>query len=1754
MAGEIARGEIRIDVNDKEAIAGLRAIDAEFDRTMADIDRQHAEVTIDGKLAPFEDKVAQAKRLVRKLEGEKAEIDVDADTSELDEKLKNARKEVKRLDGEKATVELDLKRDAAQWKAAEADLARLRKAEAAAEKARQRLAREQEADLKRLARTRKALNDQRTREELAAEREAYKIEERRNKMSEQWALKLARTRKALHDQRTREELAAERAGHAEDARRERELAAIPKLRARYAALNAQIEKLYAQRRHQKSDQRAVMEIDFKVEAAEAEMKAINKTLERVGSPVDLEVNVHPGRDSGNAMREAVEEGMRRGGVRAAMWNAGVLGGLQFRDGLATSLRRNLSGGAIASILPRIGARLGHMLGNLSEMTVRLGPFTATIRQAFVALSLLAPLLLDVVGAMGALVSVTASAALGGIGAATAGFGAFGLVLGSTALLLPPLLKDFKNLNTMQEAYHKAVLKNGKGSEQAKDRLAEFNRALKGVSPTAKQAFLGINNLQESWRNLSEKSRPAFFEALGQTLETARVSLKKFGPEVTQSFALVSKGWQGMMKGLRGEEAQDIIQTLFDAGQASLPAFGRGLMNLAHAAGNLAAAFSKMLAPLGKGFEKWTEGIENVSEDSARMDRFVQRSTDSMRKFGHFAAAAGRFLGAFFGGGVTAGQDFLVVMTNALNRWTAFLHTSRGQNNLKTFFSEAVDGARSLWNTLAPLIASFARWAALIAPAVRGFLEFATVASQAAAALLRMTALQGPMSALLATLGVLWGIGKVSAATRAITNYTRALLGMSAASTVAARAGTAAGIAGGAGAVGAIIPGRGTKPPIPPGAAKNVTGLAKAGSVATKVMTGLGLATLGVGSVWAGAAVTAGVLGFGIYKLITRTRDYEKQQKAAMNATTNYQVAASTMGQTQNSLAQEYLNSKQAALQLSTAEKNVNRLRREGKVNTDEYRQATLDLNQARLNQSQVTNNLRSAHKEEIANYRALTDNARKAADQTKRAMEGFGSQGSGKTAKMFESFSAGAKKAGVSLKEYTKGLEGVIPQKQLDRVLEYEGYVKRNTQAQYNYRRSQELSALAVINHSRVLRGQSSIAREAAGHFARLARLGGQKLTQKIATQFDDAGSATKVARSAAATLRSGVPRQVVTKIVADSSNADEAVRRLSHVRINPARLKIVTDGGQTAINMVQRLTGVRLPPKLQRIAEQGGKPALNLLNIIRSLRLAGKTQSVREDGGSLVLNMLRTLAGVSLPDKHQRITIETIRIETVRRTGAAPPGAETSSRNGNAQGERRASIPYNSLIGEGRAPEWHVDEHLNARRVDGPTFTRLGRGDAVIPTEPRYRSTGREILKDIARDLGMQMFAKGKAPKGLSDRGKQKARGQARKRLPSATHYSTDNLRELDDVETAKRAEDNYARQISINESKLKEPSSFVMQVGSDPATGDPVYAVDQDAISQWQSQLENMAKQYDELVRLIAAVETAVRKAMKRIGDPYGNPHGGIIGRAYNNIGLLTKMINHENSIIGGKKTSKAAKDGAKERKKIYQEAVGVEKGTISAATTDWKSLDNERNDIGFRRQIAENSAAEYRADEAAVAGKAAADAKSQNPSGAGGGGATGATALDLAQQGIAGLEAEQALAAIGQGLGGAAPRDPSAINASLIAAQQGIINQAQAMLTDADPTNDSTAFSAISGAANAISGLQGGSAAGQASIFSQDLMNLYKSFSGNYSFATPQAFGGGGFASGGGGVDGGTKVYIDQTFQQMPDPHTWSRAVAFELQAAL
>lgn len=116
-----------------------------------------------------------------------------------------------------------------------------------------------------------------------------------------------------------------------------------------------------------------------------------------------------------------------------------------------------------------------------------------------------------------------------------------------------------------------------------------------------------------------------------------------------------------------------------------------------------------------------------------------------------------------------------------------------------------------------------------------------------------------------------------------------------------------------------------------------------------------------------------------------------------------------------------------------------------------------------------------------------------------------------------------------------------------------------------------------------------------------------------------------------------------------------------------------------------------------------------------------------------------------SLSGKNVTNTVTT-RYQTIGRPGNAPSAGGSRP---TASGKRPGSTGYNALVGEGLAGEWVGDGSGRMQWVGSPTLMNLGRDSFVIPTESRYRRNAERI----ARDLGMDMFAKGKSGKKVSGR-----------------------------------------------------------------------------------------------------------------------------------------------------------------------------------------------------------------------------------------------------------------------------------------------------------------------------------------------------------------------------------------------------------------
>lgn len=356
------------------------------------------------------------------------------------------------------------------------------------------------------------------------------------------------------------------------------------------------------------------------------------------------------------------------------------------------------------------------LGGLGEFGARIGPFAGSLAQFGKALLVLGPILTGVVGYIGALTGAIGAGLTGALGLAGAALAGFGLSLGGVGLLTASLLRDFKNLNTLQDAYHKQVLKTGAGSDKAKTKLAEFNHALGAVTPTTRAAFMTLGKLQDRWRGLRKDVRPDFMAAMGEAIKTANKDFDIFGSRTQQAFKAVSKGFQQWMKGLRSRDARTTIDSLMKNANAAIPPLMHALGQLGGAIGRVAASFSRYLKPELERFDAWTTGINKAASNTDKLDNGVSGMMASFDSLVDVLSGAGRVLKEFMLTAMGPGGTALNSLADGLNSIADTISSDRaGDNKLGKFLSDSVTTTDKLYNAVQPLLKLFLEFTTIMRP-------------------------------------------------------------------------------------------------------------------------------------------------------------------------------------------------------------------------------------------------------------------------------------------------------------------------------------------------------------------------------------------------------------------------------------------------------------------------------------------------------------------------------------------------------------------------------------------------------------------------------------------------------------------------------------------------------------------------------------------------------------------------------------------------------------------------------------------------------------------------------------------------------------------------------------------------------------------------------------------------------------------------------------------------------------------------------
>lgn len=477
------------------------------------------------------------------------------------------------------------------------------------------------------------------------------------------------------------------------------------------------------------------------------------------------------------------------------------------------------------------------------------------------------------------------------------------------------------------------------------------------------------------------------------------------------------------------------------------------------------------------------------------------------------------------------------------------------------------------------------------------------------------------------------------------------------------------------------------------------------------------------------------------------------------------------------------------------------------------------------------------------------------------------------------------------------------------------------------------------------------------------------------------------------------------------AKGGDKALRQLlvlAHTPLGNKILNIISQGGPRAQTLVQALDNAKIRAKLVSIIQHGGTEAAVLLKALDNKHISNKQFStILHD---LASGKLRQISGVRIANKLFSVTAKDNASGILSHVlgllaGVHSVSATVTTTTRNVVQNIVSGVKHAAGRAEGGpiSPEEKramgaVAAIDNAKRTFGgvhskPTFLvgEENRPEVVISSNPAYKDKNISYWAMAGHWLGIPGFQMGginlTRPHGLPSQlgGTPWRNPDEFKQPPLPKGYKPTKARRTWKLKKGKQAwsignqwsnyidnlqtqEQNLDNDISVQESRVQEPDTLLKQIGTD-GSGQPIYAIDDDAVKKYHDQLDVVRKMYLTLLEIIKKLYDAIPKAIAAFT---AQKHAAV-----DDIGVIQDAISRE----GRKKKPDQAK--MKDLRNRLSRANKVR----TSAQADLNKVRGVRTTEQFNYANALTSYNEYAQDESAVMGKANTELQS-NLGGAGGG----------------------------------------------------------------------------------------------------------------------------------------------------------------------
>jgi phage-related protein len=311
-----------------------------------------------------------------------------------------------------------------------------------------------------------------------------------------------------------------------------------------------------------------------------------------------------------------------------------------------------------------------------------------------------PIILQLAGAIGAVSTSLIGAAGGGALLGGGLLGAFGVGLGSVAVLAKPAITQLTNYQKAVTNLNKAIASGKPGQIKAAqlnvDRLAKANPGVAGLAQN-------IAKFKKEWDKATAPGKASFLKLANEGIALLVKNTQWLAKEVDKNMAAVERAIRTHM-GPLVKALKPLIGGLGGVFRANIGGAVGGVVDLLKGLGNILKVIAPTLDKAGGAFQRMAKAFESWT-GSAHGRQTVKNMTDAFKEWARLLGGIARIIGDVIGAGMQTGTGVVKKWADSVTAVANMLAKPGGTKGIESWFKRTMDQAGKLMPVLKTIASS-----------------------------------------------------------------------------------------------------------------------------------------------------------------------------------------------------------------------------------------------------------------------------------------------------------------------------------------------------------------------------------------------------------------------------------------------------------------------------------------------------------------------------------------------------------------------------------------------------------------------------------------------------------------------------------------------------------------------------------------------------------------------------------------------------------------------------------------------------------------------------------------------------------------------------------------------------------------------------------------------------------------------------------------------------------------------------------------